>query len=354
MNYSIADLLQGIRKLADQTGPVTIMEVCGTHTSSIRQYGLPSLLPPNIRLVSGPGCPVCVTSSADIAAAITLASLDEVIFTCFGDMMRVPNGKISLYSLYEQGRDVRLVTSPLDALTIAQQQPEKQVVYFGIGFETTAPHTAVLAEKATQAKVRNLSILNAHKTMPAAITALLQNESSIDALLCPGHVAAMIGADAFAFVPEKLHLPAAIAGFEADEILAAILSIMDLIQKQKLECVNMYPQVVTPTGNRSALDLLYRVMEPSDAIWRGLGSLPQSGLQFRPAYRGYEARNRFAIEKTEMAEPKGCLCAAILRGKAIPPNCAHFGSTCTPDAPIGPCMVSSEGACAAYYRYREE
>ncbi|MCE5196237.1 MAG: hydrogenase formation protein HypD [Negativicutes bacterium] len=354
MNYNITNILQGIWKLADQTGPVAIMEVCGTHTSSIRQYGIPSLLPPNIRLVSGPGCPVCVTSSADIAAAIALASLDEVIFTCFGDMMRVPNGDVSLYSLYEQGRDIRLVTSPLDALTIAQEYPEKQVVYFGIGFETTAPHTAVLVEKAAQAKVRNLSILNSHKTMPQAITALLQNESSIDALLCPGHVAAMIGAEAFAFVPEKLQLPAAIAGFAADEILAAILAIMDLLHKQKLDCVNMYPQFVTPAGNRSALNLLYRVMEPCDAIWRGLGSLPQSGLQFRPAYRDFEARTRFNIEKTETTEPKDCLCAAILRGKAIPPNCVHFSRDCTPDAPVGPCMVSSEGACAAYYRYREE
>lgn len=354
MNNSIADLLQGIRKLADQTGPVTIMEVCGTHTSSIQQYGLPSLLPQSIRLVSGPGCPVCVTSSADIAAAIALAKRDDVIFTCFGDMMRVPCGTVSLYSLYEQGRDIRLVTSPMDALIIAQNQPEKQVVYFGIGFETTAPHTAALVEKAAKAGVQNLSILNSHKTMPQAIMALLQQESSIDALLCPGHVAAMIGADAFSFLPEKLHLPAAIAGFEAYEILAAILRIMDLIHKQKLDCVNMYPQVVTKAGNRRALDLLYRVMEPSDAVWRGLGMLPQSGLKFRTAYSGYDARNRFAIENMDTTEPKGCLCSAILRGKAIPPNCAHFGSDCTPDCPVGPCMVSSEGACAAYYRYREE
>ncbi|HZW49242.1 MAG TPA: hydrogenase formation protein HypD [Bacillota bacterium] len=353
MKYSIADLLQGISKLADQTGPVTIMEVCGTHTSSIQQYGLPSLLPQTIRLVSGPGCPVCVTSSADIAAAIALANRDDVIFTCFGDMMRVPCGKISLYSLYEQGRDIRLVTSPMDALAIAQAHPEKQVVYFGIGFETTAPHTAVLIQKTTALGIQNLSVLNTHKTMPQAIMALLQQDSSIDALLCPGHVAAMIGADAFAFVPEKLHLPAAIAGFEAYEILAAILRIMDLIHKHELSCINMYPQVVTKTGNRSALDLLYRVMEPSDAVWRGLGILPQSGLKFRTAYSGYEARNRFAIENIEMAEPKGCLCSAILRGKAVPLNCPHFGSDCTPDYPVGPCMVSSEGACAAYYRYRE-
>lgn len=354
MNYSIEDLLQGIRKLADQTGQVTIMEVCGTHTSSIQQYGLPSLLPQNIRLVSGPGCPVCVTSSADIAAAIALAKRDDVIFACFGDMMRVPCGTVSLYSLYEQGRDIRLVTSPMDALKIAQNQPEKQVVYFGIGFETTAPHTAALVEKAMKLGMHNLSILNSHKTMPQAITALLQQESSIDALLCPGHVAAMIGADAFSFLPGKLHLPAAIAGFEAYEILAAILRIMDLIHKQKLDCVNMYPQVVTKAGNRSALDLLYRVMEPSDAVWRGLGMLPQSGLKFRTEYSDYEARNRFSVENIEMAEPKGCLCSAILRGKAIPPNCPHFGSDCTPDCPVGPCMVSSEGACAAYYRYREE
>ena len=354
MNYTIKDILQGIHTLANQTGQVTIMEVCGTHTSSIQQYGIPSLLPENIRLVSGPGCPVCVTSSADIASAIAIADREDVIFTCFGDMMRVPSGTVSLYSLYERGRDIRLVTSPMDALSIAQKHPGKQVVYFGIGFETTAPLTAALIEKAVKTGVQNLSILNSHKTMPQAITVLLQQENSIEALLCPGHVAAIIGSDAFSFLPEKLKLPAAIAGFEAFEIMTAILSIMGLIHQKKLDCVNMYPQFVTPAGNRMALDLLYRVMEPSDAVWRGLGSLPQSGLQIRTEYRNFDARNLFLINSTETAEPKGCLCSAILRGKAIPPNCPHFGGDCTPDSPFGPCMVSSEGACAAYYRYREE
>lgn len=354
MKNNIKDILQGIHTLAGQTGQVTIMEVCGTHTSSIQQYGIPSLLPENIRLVSGPGCPVCVTSSADITSAIALADREDVIFTCFGDMMRVPRGRVSLYSLYEQGRDIRLVTSPMDALAIAQKHPEKQIVYFGIGFETTAPLTAVLMDKALKEGVQNLSILNSHKTMPQAMTALLQQENTIDALLCPGHVAAMIGADAFSFLPQKLKRPAAIAGFEVYEILVAILAIMNLIQQNKLDCLNMYPQFVTQTGNLKALELLYCYMEPCDAVWRGLGNIPQSGLRIRPEYSDFDTRYRFSVDNTETAEPKGCLCSAILRGRAIPTDCPHFGKDCTPDHPIGPCMVSSEGACAAYYRYRED
>lgn len=353
MNYKPEDIIKGINTLAEGAGDIKIMEVCGTHTHNIRRFGIPSILPRNIKLVSGPGCPVCVTAQEDIAAAIDIADKENVIFTCFGDMMRVPCGKTSLYSLYESGRDIWLVTSPMDALEIAQANPGKQVVYFGIGFETTAPHTAALVEAAINQKVTNLSILNSHKTMPAAIETLLSGQQKIHALLCPGHVASVIGAEAFRFVPEKLNLPAAISGFEAYDILAAVLKITELCRYNRVECVNMYPKAVTNEGNKAAVKLLYQYMEPADAVWRGLGKIPQSGLTFRKQYESFDAKKRFEIKSRKTKEPKGCLCAYILRGDKTPDECMHFGKDCTPDSPLGPCMVSSEGSCAAYYKYRE-
>lgn len=348
----VEDLTNGIKQLADGAGEITIMEVCGTHTREIHKFGIPSLLPSNIRLVSGPGCPVCVTSQEDVFAAVSIAERENVIFTCFGDMMRVPCSHGSLFSKRERGKDVRLVTSPLDALEIAAQNPEKQVVYFGIGFETTAPHTAALIEAAKLRGVSNLSILCSHKTMPQAIRTLLAGESKISALLCPGHVASIIGADAFSFVAKDLRLPAAVTGFEAYEILAAIFKIMGMMKANRPECVNMYPKAVTKEGNKTALALLYQVMEPCDAVWRGLGSIPGSGLKLKECYRDFDARKRFEIKEESEKEPKGCLCARILRGEKLPTDCVHFGKDCTPDDPLGPCMVSSEGSCAAYYEYR--
>ena len=353
MIYDISEIIEGINRISDKLGPVTIMEVCGTHTASIQKYGIPSILPKNIKLVSGPGCPVCVTAQDDIAAAVSIADSGKAIFTCFGDMMRVPNGNTSLYSLYENGKDVRLVTSPMDALKIASDNPDKEVVYFGIGFETTAPHTAALIEAACSQHITNLSVLNAHKTMPHAIEHLLKEKSGVGALLCPGHVAAVIGSDAFNFVPEKLHLPAAVAGFEAYDILAAILRILVMLKNNEPKCVNMYPRAVTKEGNPQALKLLYEIMEPDDACWRGLGRIPISGLKIRENYSVFDARSRFENKQIVSAEPSGCLCASILRGEKLPTDCSFFGKSCLPDHPVGPCMVSSEGSCAAYYRYKE-
>ena len=353
MKNSIEDLINAIKLLAETMSEVSIMEVCGTHTASIRKYGIPSVLPGNIRLVSGPGCPVCVTSQEDINMALSIADSEKVIFTCFGDMMRVPCGDKSLYSLREAGRDIRIVTSPMDAIDISKTNPEKQVVYFGIGFETTAPHTAALVDEIDKQNINNISVLNSHKTMPQAITHLLKDRCRIDGLLCPGHVAAITGSDAFSFVPEKLNLPAAIAGFEAYEILAAILSILTMLKTNRKECVNMYPGVVTKSGNLKALELINRVMEPEDAVWRGLGSIPGSGLRFRDRYAGFDATKRFEIPGNKTQEPKGCLCSGILRGENIPTDCGHFGKSCNPHSPMGPCMVSSEGSCFSYYRYRD-
>lgn len=354
MKYNIIDLKNGIEKLAEGLGQVCVMEVCGTHTSSIRRYGIQELLPDNIRLVSGPGCPVCVTAQKDIAAALCIASEKDVIFTCFGDMMRVPCGEKSLYSLYESGRDIRIVISPMDALQIAQDNQKKRVVYFGIGFETTAPLSAALIEAADDRNINNLSVLSAHKTMPQAIRQLLKDKGGIDALLCPGHVAAITGADAFSFVAQELMLPAAVAGFEAQDIMTALFFIVDMLRRKEPKCVNTYPRAVTKGGNRDALSLLYQVFEPCDALWRGLGEIPGSGLKIKERYDKFDAAHHFDICITDIQEAKDCICSRVLCGKSIPTDCVNFGKACTPERPLGACMVSSEGSCAAYYRYKGE
>jgi len=354
MKAKIEDLKKRIEELAKDMGPVTIMEVCGTHTASMHKYGIQELLPGNIRLVSGPGCPVCVTAQRDIAAALAIAKQDDVIFTSFGDMMRVPYGDQSLYSLYESGRDIRIVTSPMDALRIAQENPGKQVVYFGIGFETTAPLTAALIEAADERRVENLSIYSAHKTMPEALRHLLKKGSRIDGLICPGHVSTIIGAKAFSFVSEELLLPAAVAGFGAYDIMAAICSILYMLHKGQKKCVNMYPRAVRDHGNEEALKLLYKVFEPRDALWRGLGEIKGSGLGIRKGFEKFDAAKRFDFTVEEIADAGGCICSSILCGLKLPTDCLHFGKGCTPERPLGPCMVSSEGSCAVYYRYKGE
>jgi hydrogenase expression/formation protein HypD len=351
MKYEIEVIRKNIAELAEALGQITIMEVCGTHTANIRRYAIPELLPDNIRLVSGPGCPVCVTPQKDIAAAITIVDREDVIFTCFGDILRVPWGDTSLYSLYERGKDIRIITSPMDALRIARDNPGREVVYFGIGFETTAPLTAALIETAASCGIQNLSVLCAHKTMPQAITALLKSGSSIAALICPGHVASIIGAHAFSFIPDELMLPAAVAGFEAYDIMAALLCIVWMLRNGERKCVNMYSRAVTEHGNRVALSLLDKVFEPSDALWRGLGEIQGSGLRIKECYRQFDAAHKFETDIDGIREAKGCICARILCGKSIPTDCVNFGGACTPDRPLGACMVSSEGSCAAYYRY---
>lgn len=353
MIYKIGEIQKSIAGLAQNAERISIMEVCGTHTASIRKYGIEELLPDNIHLVSGPGCPVCVTAQKDIAAALCIADREDVIFTCFGDMMRVPCGDMSLYSLYERGKNIRIVTSPMDALSIAKDNPKKEIVYFGIGFETTSPLTAALIEEADLRGLNNLSVLCAQKTMPQAIWQLLKSGSNIDALLCPGHVATIIGAKAFSFVPDELMLPAAVAGFEAYDIMAAILCIVHMLKSGEKKCVNMYPRAVSENGNKEALSLMYKVFEPCDAFWRGLGEIADSGLRIRERYRVFDALHRFDICVPDIKEAEGCICADILCGKSIPTDCVNFGRACMPDNPLGACMVSSEGSCAAYYRYGE-
>lgn len=348
---SIARLTESIRSLGEQLLPTTIMEVCGTHTHAIRRYGIRQLLPKQVRLVSGPGCPVCVTAEEDIALALALARLPNVTFCCFGDMLRVPCGGESLLNLRAGGADVRLCVSPLDALDIARANPSREVVWYGVGFETTTPHTAALLETAIAQGVKNLSILSAHKTMPNALVALLGGETRVDALLCPGHVAAITGAEAFAFLPERFHLPAAIAGFEPEELLLAILALLKMRAGGSSKLVNAYPRVVNQMGNLTAQKLVGTYFGPCDARWRGLGEIPQSGLTLKPAFAVWDARVRFSPEPKAVISPNGCRCGDVLRGLLEPNECPLFGRACTPEQPLGACMVSSEGACAAYYQY---
>lgn len=339
----------------------TVMEVCGTHTHAIARQGLCKLLPPNLRLVSGPGCPVCVTDAEDIRLALALARLPGTVLFSFGDMLRVPvlgpKGEAdSLYRAKGLGSEVRMALSPMDALAYAQEHPCKDVIWFGVGFETTAPHTAALILKARERGVKNLSVLCAHKTMPAALLSLLWADGAVDGLLCPGHVAVITGAEAFDFLPRQLGLCAAIAGFEAGEIGLALAQIAKLRKRGIPALVNCYPQAVTAGGNPSAQALLAQVFVPCGAKWRGLGEIPGSGLALGGEFGTWDARLRFGLSPEGAGEEclRACRCADVLRGAIPPRGCSLFGSACNPDTPYGPCMVSAEGACSAAYLYGEE
>lgn len=331
--------------------PCTIMEVCGTHTMNIARWGIKTVLPPNIHLVSGPGCPVCVTDSSMMAHAFALARLPKVIFTCFGDMLRVPAGGKSLWQMQNSGADIRIVLSPMDALQLAMDNPDREVIFFAVGFETTAPLTAATVLAAQRHNIDNFSIICAHKTMPEAIGQLLPN-SSVDALICPGHVAVITGAQAFSFVANDLKRPAAITGFEASEILLAIAYLVRDIDMSLIGLHNCYPQAVSDTGNLTARDIMKQVFSPVDGRWRGLGLIAHSCLSLRDQYQAFDAVKKFAIDVEDLADDSNCICSKILRGEAAPEQCPLFRRECSPEHPVGACMVSSEGSCAAAYKYQ--
>lgn len=349
----VRELAADIRRLV--TRPWTLMEVCGTHTMNIHQYGLKALLPPEVKLISGPGCPVCVTDSSLLSAALAVAAQPEVIFTSFGDMLRVPAGGRSLQYCRDLGMDIRTLFSPLEALALAERHPEREVVFFAIGFETTAPLTASMLQLAAEKGVGNLSVIPAHKTMPAALRLLLAQTPAIGGLLCPGHVAAVTGAAEFAFIPRELHKPAVVAGFTAAEIMRAIHRLLSLAEQGKEELWNCYPRAVHDMGNPAALTAMREVFEPADAVWRGLGPIPDSGLGLRKNYARFDALRRFSAclsQAETYADHPGCHCGQVLRGEMEPAQCPLFGGVCTPEEPAGACMVSQEGSCAAAYRYQ--
>lgn len=330
------------------------MEVCGTHTCAIFQSGLRSLLPKNIKHISGPGCPVCVTHEAEIALLWELSREKNLIIATFGDLLRVPGpqGK-SLKNLHAEGCRVSIVYSALDALKLAKDNPNSEVVFLGVGFETTAPTVAASILNASQAKVRNFSVLSFHKLVPPALRRILSNTSAnIDAFLLPGHVATITGLEPFNFVAEEFGRPGVVGGFEVVDILFALQNMAEELIERTPLVKNAYTRAVSDKGNPHALELMNKVFERSDALWRGLGMIPESGLAIREEYALYDAMRKFQLRLTE-APASPCKCGEILQGLIDPPQCPLFGKKCTPANPIGPCMVSTEGTCAAYYKYGE-
>ena len=352
--YRDSDIAKSlIKKIKDTSKQsVRLMEVCGTHTVSIFRSGIRTVLPPTISLLSGPGCPVCVTDQAEIDAFIELARVEGVIITTFGDLMRVPGTTSSLQKQRAEGKDIRVVYSTFDALEIAQKNPDKQVVFLGVGFETTAPTIAAAIYSADQMKVDNFSVISAHKLVPPALEALMAADNvNIDGFILPGHVSVIIGEKAYLPFIKRHQIPCVIAGFEPADILQAIGMLVEQIESGQPALENAYKRAVTFEGNTKAQKMLDDVFEPGDACWRAIGIIPQSGLGIRPEYERHDASKIFDIKVTGSMDPKGCACGEILTGTKTPPECPLYKSVCTPIDPVGPCMVSTEGTCAAYYKY---
>jgi hydrogenase expression/formation protein HypD len=346
-----------IRQQAQPSRHYRVMEFCGGHTHAVFRYGLPALLPDNVELIHGPGCPVCVLPVARLQQAIELSRLPDVILCSYGDMLRVPAGRgQSLLRARAEGADIRMLYSPLEALTLAQQHPDAQVVFFAIGFETTTPSTAVLIQRAQALGINNLSVLCNHVLTPAAMHAILTpsdgQAAAIDGFIGPAHVSTVIGSEAYAPFPLQYGKPVVIAGFEPLDLLQAVSMLVDQINHQVARVENQFSRAVRPDGNLKARAQVEQVFETRDRFeWRGLGEVPSSALKIRSEYARYDAEQRFALDAPTAREHPGCECPAVLRGQIKPPECRLFGHPCTPDNPLGACMVSSEGACAAWYRY---
>ncbi|MDH4232633.1 MAG: hydrogenase formation protein HypD [Nitrospirota bacterium] len=342
-----------IRELKNAiSGPVRLMEVCGTHTVAIFRHGVRDLLPEGVKLLSGPGCPVCVTSIKDVDTIIAISKEKDVIITTFGDMMRVPGDRKSLSTAKSEGSDIRIVYSPLDALKIAKGNREKKVVFFATGFETTSPLVAGTVSEAEKTAIDNFYIYPVHKTVPPALKALLDSgDVRVDGFILPGHVSTIIGKAPYDFIAADYHKPSVITGFDAPDILTGIMMLLEQIANGRALVENQYIKVVKDEGNPRAVSVMNEYFDPSDADWRGIGIIPESGLQLRERYRHRDIRSAVNPDIPEGREPKACSCGEILKGIKIPPECALFGKGCTPEMPVGACMVSSEGSCAAYYKY---
>ncbi len=346
-------LLSNIRRRS--TKPANIMEFCGGHTVAIFRYGLRDLLPPHLKLLSGPGCPVCVTSTADLDKVMALAKMPGVIITTFGDLIKVPASYGSLDRARAAGADVRTVYSTLDALDIARKNPEKKVVFVGIGFETTAPTIAAAILQADGEGLENFSVLSLHKVTPPVTKVLLDaGEVKLQGIICPGHVSAIIGADAWNFIPERYGIACAVSGFEPLDILHCVNLIVEQIEAGTPKVETAYSRAVKGEGNPVAQEMLERVFEPAAANWRGVGEIPGSGLIIRKEFAAHDAEKMFDIKLEQPSrEPVGCLCGEVIRAVKTPEDCKLFRKVCTPENPVGPCMVSSEGSCAAYYHFAE-
>jgi hydrogenase expression/formation protein HypD len=346
-----------IMKLADQIGKsvrrdYTFMEVCGGHTAAIHRFGIPSLLPGNVKLVSGPGCPVCVTGTDFIDKAIAYSKMDEVIICTFGDLLRVPGSTSSLEKERAAGADIRIVLSGLEALEIARISSEKKVIFLGIGFETTAPGTAVTIKLAEKNYIKNFFLLSAHKVMPPAMEAIIKEGVNLDGFICPGHVATITGSAVFNFIPEKFNLGCVITGFEPADILQSILMLIQQVNRNTHIVEIQYNRAVNVNGNTVAQRHLSEVFEPCDAQWRGFGVISSSGLRLRRVFERFNIENNIPVQISFQEDNELCICGEILRGLKTPDDCTLFADICIPENPSGACMVSNEGSCNTYYRYR--
>jgi hydrogenase expression/formation protein HypD len=351
-------LLREIRGLTvdiarTRTRPLQIMEVCGGHTHAIFRYGIQQLLPDELEFVHGPGCPVCVLPMGRVDDCVALAERPEVIFTTFGDAIRVPGSRKSLLKAKADGADVRMVYSPLDALAIARKHPEREVIFFGLGFETTMPSTALTVIEARRQGIRNFSLFCNHITIVPTIKAILDSpDLRLDGFLGPGHVSMVIGTTIYEFIARHYRKPIAIAGFEPLDVLHALWMVLKQIAEGRCEVENQYGRVVPAQGNKRALAAIDEVYELREFFeWRGLGSIDHSGVRLRETYAEYDAERRFGVPNVRIADPKACQCGEVLKGVIKPRQCKVFGTACTPDTPLGSLMVSTEGACAAYYHY---
>ena len=361
MNYSAEfrsrPLVQGLAgRIAELSAelerPLTFMEVCGTHTMAIYQYGLRSLLPPQVRLISGPGCPVCVTPVGYVDQAMAYARRPHTIVATFGDMLRVPGSSSSLMQERAKGADVRIVYSSLDAVALAARHPEQQVVFLGVGFETTAPTVAASILAAAAQGLKNYFVLGANKTIPVPMQVLSADpELAIDGYLCPAHVSTVIGGDAYRFLAEQHGVPCVVTGFEPADMLQGLAMLVAQKVEGRSAVEIQYRRFVHWEGNRQAQQLLAEVFTPIDSNWRGIGMIPQSGLAITDKYAAFDAGKVLPVEIEEPREAEGCLCGEVLKGKVAPCDCPLFGMVCTPEEPVGACMVSSEGSCAAAYKY---
>jgi hydrogenase expression/formation protein HypD len=332
--------------------PARFMEFCGGHTVTIFRYGIRQVLPSTIEMVSGPGCPICVTANADLDKAIALAQIPGVIITTFGDMLKVPGSRSSLQKVKAEGAEVQTVYSTTDALKIAEDNSDKSVVFLGIGFETTAPTIAASILQAEEKGIKNYYVLSLHKLCPPVIRALLDSgEVKLDGLVCPGHVSVIIGSHPWEFIADDYGIPCVVSGFEPLDILQCVDMLVEQVESGQSRVEIAYKRGVRPEGNLMALKLMEQVFEPCSARWRGIGEVADSGLKIKSKYQRFDAEANFDIELEPAIEHQGCICGDILRGVRTPADCKLFGKICTPENPVGPCMVSSEGSCSAYYLY---
>lgn len=347
-------LVQQMRDIAARLGDVRLMEICGTHTVSLFRTGVKSLIPPNVKMVSGPGCPVCVTAQGYIDAACELAASREVTVCTYGDMLRVPGHRGSLEEQRASGAQIVVVYSARDAVRYAAEHSDRQVVFLGVGFETTAPATAAAIVEADRRGLDNFHVLVSHKLVIPAMSALLSaGDVPIDGFMCPGHVSIIIGVESYRPIVEDYGKPCVVAGFEPDQMLRGIIRLLELIESGAPRLDNIYGVAVAHDGHPLARQWLSEVFEPGDTTWRAMGVIPESGLNLRGTYRRFDALRHFGLAMGPDYDPPGCRCGEVIQGKLEPPECLLFGRGCSPTRPIGPCMVSSEGTCAAWFKYQK-